>query len=131
MKPRTELKRHQSHVIETVKGNMEGFTEWQVRYAKLARKLAMSFIVHRRPSTSINVHHRPSVSITVHHCPSSSIVTHHCPLSSIVIHHHPSSTILVHHFPLLYVIFHQWCSALQLDAALHLKVATRDLVMQH
>ena len=38
-KPRTELRRHQSHVIETVKGNMEGFTEWQVRYAKLARKL--------------------------------------------------------------------------------------------
>ena len=27
MKPCTELRRHQSHVIETVKGNMEGFTE--------------------------------------------------------------------------------------------------------
>ena len=39
MKPRTELKRRQSHVIETVKGNMAGFTERQVRYAKLARKL--------------------------------------------------------------------------------------------
>ena len=39
MKSRTELRRHQSHVIETVKGNMEGFTERQVRYAKLARKL--------------------------------------------------------------------------------------------
>ena len=39
MKPRTELKRHQSHAIETVKGNMEGFIERQVRYAKLARKL--------------------------------------------------------------------------------------------
>ena len=38
MKPRTELRRHQSHVIDTVKGNMEGFTERQVRYAKLARK---------------------------------------------------------------------------------------------
>ena len=40
MKPHTELKRHQSHVIDTVKGNMEGFTERQVRYAKLARKAA-------------------------------------------------------------------------------------------
>ena len=38
IKPRTAMKRHQSHVIETVKGNMEGFTERQVRYAKLARK---------------------------------------------------------------------------------------------
>ena len=34
------MKRHQSHVIDTVKGNMEGFTEWQVRYAELARKAA-------------------------------------------------------------------------------------------
>ena len=34
------MKRHQSHVIDTVKGNMEGFTERQVRYAKLARKAA-------------------------------------------------------------------------------------------
>ena len=40
IKPRTVMKRHQSHVIDTVKGNMEGFTERQVRYAKLARKAA-------------------------------------------------------------------------------------------
>ena len=40
IKPRTAMKRHQSHVIETVKGNMEGFTERQVKYAKLARKTA-------------------------------------------------------------------------------------------
>ncbi len=39
-KARGEMPQHHSHVIDTVKGNMEGFTERQVRYAKLARKTA-------------------------------------------------------------------------------------------
>ena len=40
IQPHTDMKRHQSHVIDTVKGNMEGFTERQVSYAELASKAA-------------------------------------------------------------------------------------------
>ena len=39
IKLHTEPRRHQSHVIDTVKGNME-VSERQVRYAKLIRKTA-------------------------------------------------------------------------------------------